>query len=90
MVLKDLYLNRLDNILCFNKDSVTKPTSKMYNLQYAIARKKAINHQRDFHLIGIGFNEQLNTYFFYTSFLWKPTKTITKQDFLDIKVKKEQ
>ena len=67
MVLKDLYLNRLDNILCFNKDSVTKPTSKMYNLQYAIARKKAINHQRDFHLIGIGFNEQLNTYFFYTS-----------------------
>lgn len=90
LVLKDLYMNNLGNIICFDRDFIKKPTSKLINLKYAITRRLADNYQRDLNLIGIGYDQKNDYYFFYTSFLWRVNKTITKGDYRDIIVKKEQ
>lgn len=90
LVLKDIYTNNLTNIHCYDKSIVKRPNSKLYNLKYAITRKKAVNYQRELNLVGVGFDPITSQHYFYTSFEWRVNQSIQKEDKLRIRVKKEQ
>ncbi len=85
MIFNDIFHNR-DSFYCFPKEIIVDSDTKMDKFEFGITRMLTGSLFHKQHLLGIGKNQETNTYFFYTSFIWQVPPHIGKKDSYSITI----